>query len=257
MQKILCFLSLILLISTNLSGCISETSDTETIDLSINYQHTNGTIIESYDNGELISKSTVELNFNFSETASINKLVTYGIDTNDGREPIIIDPTFDSIISIEFSNHGIYHLDAFAIDKKDSRENKSIIVRIDHVIEWKESTTNNPKTLSIDPIPKNNGSHPYMIEVFSVVENPSIIDELGGGGQTVEFSWEIIDEANDVCHKKTSQVADGESDDWNIIHFNTHQTHELKIAYHDGQDYINIEQVVSIIHHSSESEPNI
>ena len=250
-------ISSMMLISINLSGCISDNSESEEIDLSINYEYTNGTILETYADGELISKSNVELDFDFSQTTSSKELISFGIDPNDGREPIEIDATTKSILTIVFTEHGIYHLDAFAINADNLRINQSIIVRIDYTVEWSESNTNNPKTLIIDPIAKNNGPHPYMMEVSSVVENPSIIDELGGGGQTVEFSWEISDEANDVCQKKSTKVEDGETKDWYVIHFNTREVHELKIVYIDGQDNININQVMSIIHYASESEPNI
>ena len=249
-------ISSMMLISINLSGCISDSLESEETNLTINYQYTNGTILETYSDGELISKNNVELDFDFSQTTSSNELISFGIDPNDGREPIKIDATTKSVLTIVFTEHGIYHLDAFAIDTDNLRINQSIIVRIDYTVEWSESNTNNPKTLVIDPIPRNNGPNPYMMEVSSVVENPSIIDELGGGGQTVEFSWEISDEANDVCQKRSTKVEDGESKDWYIIHFNTREVHELKIVYNDGQDNININHVMSIIYHSIESEPN-
>jgi len=257
MKKQLFLIFLVLLAFTNLSGCISEDLDSDLINLSVNYQQTNGTIVESYDDGELISKETVMLDFDFSKTTSENQIITYGINTNDGSEPITVEASSQSKLTIEFIEHGFYHIDAYAIDAKGIIENISIFIRIDFRIEWIELSTNDPKILPIDPIPINNGTHPYMIEVSSLVENPSIIDEFGGGGQTVKFTWKMFDETNDACLTKNGQVEDGESDDWYIIHFNTYEVHELRIEYEEGQDYINIDQVISIIYDDDESKPNI
>ena len=43
---------------------------------------------------------------------------------------------------------------------------------------------------------------------------------------------------------------------WKTIHFNTFEIHELRINYDDGQDYINIDQSVSIQYNNNESVPN-
>lgn len=250
-------ITLVLVAFTSLSGCISENLGTNSIDLDVKYNQTHGIIIESFDDGELISKESVLLNFDFSNTESTNQIVTYGINANDGREAITIDANFENELTIEFIEHGFYHLDAYAIDEKGMIENKSIFIRIDLTVQWVELNTNEPKILAIDPIPKNNAIHPYMIEVSSTVENPSIIDEFGGGGQSVKFTWKMYDESDDACLTKNGQVDDGESDDWYVIHFNTYELHDLRIEYEDGQDYINIEHVMTISYQSDESEPNV
>ena len=96
-----------------------------------------------------------------------------------------------------------------------------------------------------------------MIDVFSRVENPSIISDFGGGGQSVQFTWQIIDRIEDVCQKKSSEVEDGESDEWETIHFNTYEDHELMITYDDGQDNINVEHYVTIMYAEEETLPNM
>ena len=257
MRKNLFIIILVLLAFTNLSGCISEDSDTTTMELMVNYEQTNGTIIESYEDGELTSKDTITLDFDFSNTKSPNKIITYGIDINSASEPVTVDASSKSTVSIEFLEHGLYHLDAYAVDENGIIENTSIIVRIDLRIEWAEYNTNDPKILPIDPTPNNNATRPYMMELSSVVENPSIIDAFGGGGQSVEFSWQMYDESDDACLSKNGKVDDGETDEWYVIHFNTYELHELRIVYEDGQDYINIEHVLSLTYHEDESEPNI
>ncbi len=254
MNKSIFFLSIIIVISSGLSGCTFSDSESDSIELSVDFVKTNGTIFKSFTDGELSSIENVVLNFDFSKTESPNTLTTFGIEMYDTE--YIIDSEVSSTISIEFSNHGLFHLNLFATDIKENSENLSIYVRIEQTVHWIESNTNNPESLKIEPIPVNNGKFPEMIEVFSKVENPSIISDFGGGGQSVEFTWQIIDKVDDVCQKKTSVVEDGEYDEWETIHFNTFDDHELAITYDDGQDNINVEHYVSLIYPDEETTPN-
>jgi hypothetical protein len=251
------FIVIVLFAFTNLSGCLSEHSESEPIELFVKYDQTHGTIVESYEDGEMISRDTVTLDFDFSTTESKNTIMTFSIKIDDNNELITVDASIGDKLSIEFTEHGFYHLDAYAVDSEGFTENTSIFIRIDLRIDWIELSTNEPKILPINPIPSNNGTHPYMIELSSLVENPSIIDEFGGGGQSVKFSWKMFDESNDACLTKSGQVDDGESADWYVIHFNTYELHELRIEYEDGQDYINIDHSMSISYHDDESEPNV
>ena len=255
MNKSVFFITLIILISSSLSGCISDDSDSENIELNVQFAKTNGTIIKSFTDGQLVSTENIILDFDFSKTTSSSDLASFGIEMNG--DEFIIESEKNSEISIEFSNHGFYHLNAFAIDDNENIKNMSIYVRIDYTIHWIESNTNNPEPVKIEPIPNNNGKFPEMIEVFSKVENPSIISDFGGGGQSVQFTWQIIDRVEDVCQKKSSEVEDGESDEWETIHFNTYEDHELKIIYDDGQDNINVEHFVTIIYQADETLPNL
>jgi hypothetical protein len=112
-----------------------------------------------------------------------------------------------------------------------------------------EMNTNNPKSLVFDPTPRNGGEHPIMIELESTVENPEQIQDFGGG-QSVQITWNIIDENNDTCQRNSDQVSNGDSVTWTTIHFNTYLVHELLIEYDDGQEDININQSISIIYNS-------
>ena len=248
-------LTIIILLCSSITGCISDESEENSIDLKVDFSKTNGTIIKSFTDGELLSNENVILNFDFSKTKSSNSITSFGIEMYDNGYLIKSDE--GSEISIEFSKHGFFHLNAYAIDENQNIENMSIFIRIEQTIHWIESNTNNPIPLSIESIPSNNGKYPEMIEVFSKVENPSIISDFGGGGQSVEFTWQIIDRVDDVCQKKSSLVEDGESDEWETIHFNTYEDHDLKIVYDDGQDNINIEHHVSLIYSEDETLPNV
>ena len=104
--------------------------------------------------------------------------------------------------------------------------------------------------LVIDPIPVHGGASPDTIHIHSTVENPELI-----AGREVEFTWSLVDGNEDACQVRNGLVHDGEFADWETIHFNTFQVHELKINYDSGQDYINVDQTVLIAYSALESEP--
>lgn len=241
---------LFLFLFSSLAGCLSGELPESTISLVVDAERENGTLVESYAEGEKISTTNVFIDFDFSQTSAENTIITYGIDTNDGRAPVTINADSDSIIEVEFLHHGIYAVSAFAIDEDNLLRNMTILIQIDLKIEWVESGTHEPQTLTYDPIPVNGGPYPKYVEISSLVENPSLLEDLGSGGQSVQVTWNIVDGQNDVCQKKTTQINDGDSDNWYTIHFNTLQVHELTITYDEGQDNINIDQTISIIYDS-------
>ena len=245
----------VFLLSSTTVGCLSNSEDNSGIELMVNYEFTNGTIVETYVDGDSQSKSNVILDFDFSTTNSEYELVSFGIDPNDGRSPILVAPETSQTVSVEFSEHGIYHLDAFAVDEMESIENLTIIVRIEFIIEWKEDTTNEPTSLEIDSIPKNGGPYPSMIIIDSDVENPELIDNLGGGRE-VEITWRLFDEAEDACLIRPTTVDEGEIANWKVHHRITNEIHDLRISYDSGQDYIDIDQSISILYQEVESPPN-
>ena len=245
----------VLLLSSATVGCLSSSDENSGIELMVNYQSTNGTIVETYVDGDLQSKSNVILDFDFSTTISEYELVSYGIDPNDGRSPILVPADTSQTVSVEFSEHGIFHLDAFAVDEMESIENLTIIVRIELNIEWNEDTTNEPTSLEIDSIPKNGGPYPSMIIIDSDVENPELIDNVGGGRE-VEITWRLFDEAEDACLIRPTTVDEGEIANWKVHHRITNEIHDLRISYDSGQDYIDIDHSISILYEEVESPPN-
>ena len=245
----------VFLLSSATVGCLSSSEENSGIELMVNYQSTNGTIVETYVDGDLQSKSNVILDFDFSTTISEYELVSYGINPNDGRSPILVPADTSQTVSVEFSEHGIFHLDAFAVDEMESIENLTIIVRIELNIEWNEDTTNEPTSLEIDSIPKNGGPYPSMIIIDSDVENPQLIDNVGGGRE-VEITWRLFDEAEDACLIRPTTVDEGEIANWKVHHRITNEIHDLRISYDSGQDYIDIDQSISILYEEVESPPN-
>ena len=240
---------IIILISISLAGCLSEDEERSGFDLQVNYDLLNGKIVQSYSGGELVSSEFVTITFDFSGTTSDEELSIFGIEINNQTESIEINAKDESTISVEFSEHGIYELDVYAIDEGDNRESLDLNVQIELRIDWTEMNTDNPIPLMFDPTPANGGKHPIMIDVESTVENPDPIQELGNG-QSVQITWNIVDEYDDTCQRNSDQVENGDTATWSTIHFNTYLVHELIVDYDDGQDDINVMHSISIIYSS-------
>tara|TARA_B100000676_G_scaffold29470_1_gene27537 strand:+ start:405 stop:1151 length:747 start_codon:yes stop_codon:yes gene_type:complete len=240
-------LVLALLCGTVLPGCISFGDASVDLDLQANHSILNGTVVESYVDGQLTSLDSVTIVVDFSETKSEIPLKRFGIEFEGGREAIEIDAKSESSISVEFSTHGLYNLTAYAIDEDSNRASSTETIRIDLQINWVEEDTNSPEKMPFNPIPDNQGVHPSYIEVISTVENPSILEDFGGG-RSVDFTWKITDELDDTCQSYSEQVDDGESVTWNTIHFNTYLLHDLSVEYEEGQDSISVSHSVLIIY---------
>ena len=210
----------ILLASSLVSGCLSDSQDKDSISLVVEHERINGTIVETYSDGELASSSNVSLEFNFSKTTSEERLTTVTV---------------------------------FAIDEEGVREELLIKVRIELRMEWLESSTSEPKTLKIDPIPMNGGDSPNSIIIDSTVENPELVENLGGGRE-VEVTWLLLDPQDDACQSRKAVVHEGDSVNWKTIHFNTFEAHEFTVSYDEGQDEIDIIHVISIEYALLDSE---
>ena len=137
----------------------------------------------------------------------------------------------------------------YGINSDNVKETNVIEITIDLRIEWMEDATENPATLTIDPLPKNEGEHPLMFEIQSTVTNPSILEDFDGG-QSVQISWTITDGLGDTCQRKDAVIEDGESETWETLYFNTYLVHDLDVLHEEGQDQISVSQVVLITYSS-------
>ena len=241
---------LILFVTSSLAGCLEPSVDESMIDFVVEYDSDSGVVIETYVDGELISLEEVEVEFDFSKTTSSLEIETYGLESMDGTQSITVDADVASSLLYAFDEHGIHNVTLFAVDASGVKTSQEVSIRVDLRIDWSETKTNDPAVLPFNPTPSNGGIHPIAIEIESTVENPSLIDGIGGGGQTVEFSWAIVDELDDTCQSKGGQAVDGGEDTWQTIHFNTYLLHELRIVPEEGQDYLNIQQTVSVLYSS-------
>lgn len=245
----------ILFLSSLVAGCLSDSVEEQGITLVVNHENTNGTIVESYVDGEHTSTTNVSLNFDFSNTVSNEKLVTFGIEYMDGGNPIEVDPANETTITVEFSNHGIYEFNAYAIDELGQYASIGMVIRIELRIDWYESNTYEPKNLVINPIPENDGPYPSSIIIDSTIENPVLIENIGGG-QDVEVTWQLVDQEDIACQSRSGVIHEGDDLNWKTVHFNTYEIHDLRVSYDDGQDYIDVSHIISIEYEALESEPN-
>ena len=136
MRQIGSILLVILFLSSAFAGCLSDTQGAVT--LVVNYEKTNGTVVESYIDGEHVSTTNVSLDFDFSNTVSEQRLVEFGVDPGDGRNPVSVDSDTAKIITIEFSEHGIYEITVYAVDEQNRQESTTVVIRIDMNIQWAE-----------------------------------------------------------------------------------------------------------------------
>ena len=245
-----------ILLSFSLVGCVSDTQPTEGFELIVDFENTSGTIIHSYVDGDLVSTSNVLLDFDFSNTVSSNQLIEFGIRLVHNGDTTSVNPDLTSQISIEFTHHGIYEIIAYAIGENGHEESKWIAVRIENEINWLESNTYDPKPITINPIPNPLGIFPASIIIDSTIENPVLIENIGGGRE-VEVTWSLFDQQEDACQTKNDVIYEGEEVNWNTIHFNTYELHDLTISYDEGQDYINIDHTILIQYSAIESSPTV
>ena len=236
------------LLLAGLSGCLSNDSSEGAIQLGVDITPNSDSIFEYYSDGERVSKSNVMVEFDFESTVSVNDLRVFGIDTNDGRPAVTIDATVQTNISIEFYDHGTYNITAFAVDENNVNQSLVFSVPIELRIEWVQTDTTEPKTLAFDPRPVNEGIHPAMIEIRSVVENPTFIENQDASSQSVQITWNIVDESDDICQDLTAYIDDGDAKEWYTIHFNTYLLHELEVTYDEGQDNVDIQHWITVVY---------
>ena len=252
-RQIVSIVLTVILLSSAIPGCLSDSRGE--ISLVVNYEQTNGTVVESYIDGELVSTTNVSLDFDFSNTESERQLVEFGVEFSESKEMVAVESDSSSTVTVEFAEHGIYEIVAYAMDEKNRRESTTVTIRIDLSIEWSEQSTHEPSGLAIDPIPKHGGPHAVAIFIDSTVENPELIENIGGGRE-VEITWRLYDQAGEACLVRNEVVEEGGEVNWEAFHYNTYEVHELRISYDEGQDDIDIKQSISLAYEHIESEPN-
>ena len=97
-----------LLLFGALSGCTFFDESDDGFDLSVEFDVSKNTIIETYSDGELASLGAVSVNFDFSNTTTDLQLI--GVDKNDGSDAV--EKSLDSgpILTVNFLSHGKYNL---------------------------------------------------------------------------------------------------------------------------------------------------
>ena len=221
------------------TGCIGIAEDE--VSLSVEYTQSNGTIVEEYVDGELVSRAVVTIDFDFTKTEASApfEFGMWGIE-----DPMSYHED-GMVISVDFSEHGVCDITAFVQSENGVRATEEIVIRIELQIEWEEKGTYDPKPLAIDSVSEFSSVPASSILIHSKIENPVLIENIGGGRE-VEVSWALIDEVGIVCQSQKGYVDEGEEVVWNTVHFGTYEVHELHIEYEEGQDYIDVSQTVYV-----------
>ena len=205
-QRLLFACLSLMLVFTGLSGCLNGADDEDGLQIAVAYEQTSGTILHQYEEGELVHVENVVLTFDFEGTTSTKTLETFGVNRLDGRPGTTVDASTSHEVSVEFTEHGLHELALFASDSVEQRI-VLITVRIEWRIEWTETSTSEPMPMELDTSPPNNGTPPSVLVIESTVHNPALVANIGGG-QEVDVTWALIDEADQACQSQPGTVQD-------------------------------------------------
>ena len=235
--------------SLMMSGCIMTGDDSGNVDFNVELLEPNESIRENYVDGDLISVEPAIFEFDFSSTNANRDFISYEIET--GGQVQIVSPSEADIVRVEIQNHGLHRIILMAEDNMGNEYMRYVTVSANLEIHWTEENTHEPRPLLIDSIPSNHGVAADVIVIESIVSNPELVQGLASG-QSVEFSWDLIDEAQTVCQSNDGKVDDGGEVVWKTLHFDTYGVHELQVTYNSGQDYIDIEHMITLVYPESD-----
>ena len=236
----------VLVLMTLTSGCLGSVQDNENGNSLVVTTDSNLDRIQTvYEQGELIEQEDGSIKFDFTNSAFVEEILSFGISPGDGREDIIVDANEAQEIEISYDKHGYYTVEAFAIDVNGERESSEIIITIEQEITWTESNTGSPEILYFEADPGNELPSPSYFILNSTVENPSSI--IGIDGRSVSVSWSVVN-PDGPCLSESRSIEDGDSTTWNTLHFSPVGMHELELVIEDGQDSINVDHRVLILY---------
>ena len=222
--------------------------------LRVVFESTNGTVVETFQDGELVERQPAVLTFDFSQTLEQADVAAYGVEVEDSTVGVDVEDGGEGLLEVTFGHHGMHEVVLYA-DVGGDRLTKEVIVRIELVMHWTENGTNDPLPAIVQMMPRNGGSPPVALNVESTVENPALIDNLGGG-QEVEVRWSLEDETHGVCQTNRATVQDNDAVTWRTAHFSSPESHELRVAYEAGQDAVNVHHRIEVLHEAVETAPS-
>ena len=173
-----------------------------------------------------------------------------------------VDASTSSLVEVQFEHHGLHLLElttdyegSTAGESKTEAYPEQVVVRVEKRIEWLETSTSDPVPMVLDSLNEAGDEPASALVIESTVSNPALITNVGGG-QEVDITWGLIDDAEQACQSHQGTVGDGDAVTWKTVHFNTYEAHELRVMYEDGQDLVDVEQTVSIQYEHLETKPN-
>jgi hypothetical protein len=232
-----------MLLTLPVAGCLSN----ETVEISADLAQTEVVVVRTYENGALMSTEAATVTVDFSGSVAAEE---YTVEVSDGRDMIQRAAEEGGVVSLDFSAHGVYTLSATAIDASGASASRVLTVHVNLQILWTEEGTQSPRTLAFDPLPEHGGPMADYITIESVVSNPDLIQNLGGGRE-VDVTWRLIDPLGGACQQHSDVVHEGESAAWNTLHFNTYEAHDLAVDYDEGQDEIDVHHTVIVAYEAA------
>ena len=225
------------------SGCLGLVSN-EKILTSLNVEVNENllTIETVYEQGELVSTSTVTFDIDFSKSTSDVSIETFGLETDDGRF-MAFNADEQQTASLEFSQHGRYSVTLFAIDSTGVNITESKELIVEQVLSWTENDAGAPESLYFDATPGNDGNPPSYLILNSTVTNPSSL--LEPNGRDVDIEWAVLN-IDGQCMGHREIIENGDSFTWNTLHFSPMENHEVKMTIHEGQDSVDVEHRIEL-----------
>lgn len=231
-------LLVLMLLTLPVAGCLSN----ESVEINVDLAQSEVVVVHTYQNGALISTEAATVSVDFSGSVAA---VEYTVEVSDGRDMVQRTAEEGGVVSLDFTAHGVHTLTATAIDASGRSATRVLTVHVNLQIVWTEEGTQNPSTLAFDPLPEHGGPMADYITIESVVSNPDLIQNLGGGRE-VDVTWRLIDPLGGACQQHSDVVHEGESAAWNTLHFNTYEAHDLAVDYEEGQDEIDVHHTVIV-----------
>jgi hypothetical protein len=253
-----CLMFVSLFMSSLVAGCLtSDDISVSPISLVVYYDSTSGTLYENWTNGQQISQTGVELNFDFARTTSSKgELQSFSFSPGDGSAEIEVLASDSASITYEYQTHGLFLGKLSATDESENRAEMDITIRIDSFVHWIEQNSDDPQTMSINTIPDcEQCEGPTLISIDSQVSNPESV--FPPTGSTTTITWKLNDPEDNTTASKTEPVADGQTKLWEHDQLGvTPGMWSLDVIIDNGEDNINIEHNVSIRYEEKETEPN-
>ena len=132
--------------------------------LRVMFESTNGTVVETFQDGELVERQPAVLTFDFSQTLEQADVVAYGVEVEDSTVGVSVEDVGAGSVGMAFVHHGI-HVLLLTADVAGERLTKEVTVRIELVMHWTENGTNDPLPATVQMLPQNGGSPPTALNV--------------------------------------------------------------------------------------------
>ena len=250
------------LLLTATAGCLGGDDDSSEedgpIDLIVYYDLTNGTITESYNNGQQTSRDGAVFEFDFRETRSTEgAITTFSFMPGDGTDSVSIDASEESILSYTYQAHGIFEAELSAEDEGNNTASMEITIRVELKVRDVQSNTQTPDDASIDATPDDDSTAvPVQLVLSSTVENPTSVGFLA---DTVQVTWSLKNASGVEMKTNSETIGDGQSATWDHQQNSPESgtwTLEITVDAGGNNEEVNVDSTLELIHEGDESSPN-